>query len=68
MNMKATSAVTVPLAGWPDRRKHSRSNQLRIKGSLTVPSITCSSSHSGESEGPLCSKMDSPQQDNVWLW
>lgn len=40
LNMNATSAATVPLAGSPDSRTHSRSSQLRMKGSVTVDSIT----------------------------
>ena len=37
--MKATSAAIVPFAGNPDNKKQSKSNQLRIKGSVITPSI-----------------------------
>lgn len=41
LNMKATSAAMVPLAGRPDSKKQSRSSQFSTKGSVITPSVTC---------------------------
>lgn len=43
LNMKATSAAMVPLAGRPLSRKHSRFIQFLMNGSVTQPSSTCGS-------------------------
>jgi hypothetical protein len=40
-NMNPISAVSVPLAGLPDRRKQSRSIQFLMNGCVILPSMIC---------------------------